>query len=100
MHACCAEPVCLLCCVVFLPGQAVLTLPLKSVDVSVALPPGLQLAATPAGHLDCRLQLLGAHMDWPATGVVVWPFTQCAHNRLPCHSKADISLSWACMWYT
>jgi hypothetical protein len=52
-------------------GQAVLTLPFKSVDVSVALPPGLQLAATAAGHLDCRLQLLGAHMDWPAAGVTL-----------------------------
>lgn len=49
-------------------GQAVLALPLKSVDVSVKLPPGLQLAVTPAGHLDCRMQLMGVHMDWPAAG--------------------------------
>jgi hypothetical protein len=46
----------------------VLALPLKNVDVSVRLPPGLQLAATPAGHLDCRMQLMGVHIDWPAAG--------------------------------
>lgn len=45
-----------------------LALPLKNVDVSVKLPPGLQLAVTPAGHLDCRMQLMGVHMDWPAAG--------------------------------
>lgn len=45
-----------------------LALPLRDVDLSVKLPPGLQLAATSAGHLDCRMQLLGVQLDWPATG--------------------------------
>jgi hypothetical protein len=45
----------------------VLAMPLKNVDLSVKLPPGLQLAATPAGHLDCRMQLMSFQMDWPAT---------------------------------
>lgn len=49
-------------------GQAVLALPLNGMDVSVKLPPGLQLAATPAGHLDCRMQLLGVQLDWPSAG--------------------------------
>jgi hypothetical protein len=48
-------------------GQAVLTLPLPSADVCARLPPGLQLAATHAGHLDCRLQLLGVEATWPAS---------------------------------
>lgn len=48
-------------------GQAVLTLPLQHADLTVKLPPGLQLGATPAGHLDCRMQLLGVQLDWPAT---------------------------------
>lgn len=45
-----------------------LAMPLKNVDLSVKLPPGLQLAATPAGHLDCRMQLMSLQMEWPATG--------------------------------
>lgn len=44
-----------------------LTLPLQHSDLTVKLPPGLQLGATPAGHLDCRMQLLGVQLDWPAT---------------------------------
>jgi hypothetical protein len=50
-------------------GQAVLALPLKNAELSVQLPPGLQLAATAAGHLDCRMQLLSLHMDWPPAGM-------------------------------
>jgi hypothetical protein len=47
-------------------GQAVLQLPLAGADVALQLPPALQLAATPAGHIDCRLQLFGVTVDWPA----------------------------------
>ncbi|WIA32106.1 hypothetical protein OEZ86_002957 [Tetradesmus obliquus] len=47
-------------------GQAVLQLPLAGSDVALQLPPALQLAATAAGNLDCRLQLFGMTADWPA----------------------------------
>ncbi len=40
-------------------------LPCAAADVAVLLPPSLALAATPHGHLDCRLQLLGFVADWP-----------------------------------
>jgi hypothetical protein len=49
-------------------GQAVLALPLKNADLSIKLPPGLHLAATAAGHLDCRMQLLSLQLDWPPAG--------------------------------
>jgi hypothetical protein len=45
----------------------VLALPFRHADVSVKLPPSLQLAATASGHMDCRMQLLGLQLDWPAT---------------------------------
>eukprot|EP00879_Flechtneria_rotunda_P001554 GHRR01001713.1.p1 GENE.GHRR01001713.1~~GHRR01001713.1.p1 ORF type:complete len:1175 (+),score=492.98 GHRR01001713.1:413-3937(+) len=48
-------------------GQAVLHLPLQRADVYMRLPPTLQVAATPAGGLDCRISLLEVAVDWPAT---------------------------------
>jgi hypothetical protein len=63
----------------------VLAMPLKNVDLSVKLPPGLQLAATPAGHLDCRMQLMSLQMDWPATGKQVLVATL----SLPCQVAVE-----------
>lgn len=61
-----------------------LAMPLKNVDLSVKLPPGLQLAATAAGLLDCRMQLMGVQMEWPATGKYILPccvLFACQHSR-------------------
>lgn len=48
-------------------AQAVLALPLACADVAVQLPPSLRLAATAAGRLDCRLQLLSVTAEWPVS---------------------------------
>lgn len=52
-------------------------------DVSISLPPALNVTATHSGNIDCRLQLLGVTAEWPAQQQPCQHPPQLLHARSP-----------------